>query len=94
MSNPGGIATMNVGRSKVLNIFDGGIQKARNKRPLGIIIFNITTSEGKPENIIGYCHPNYRDSIIKTRSVLSFRTWPLRSGRTNPKSPFHKNSGG
>ncbi len=50
---------------QVLNIYDGGLQAIQG-HTVGVIIFKLVTGEGKPELMIGYCQPNYRDAIIKS----------------------------
>jgi hypothetical protein len=55
--------------AEVLQILDGGIIKEKGK-PMGVIRFLISTNEGAPEQLTGYCLPNYRDSIIKSLKRL------------------------
>lgn len=56
---------------EVTNIYDGGIQKILG-RTLGVIHFDVTTNEGTPERLTGYCRPNYRDGIIKSLKRLAW----------------------
>lgn len=57
---------------ELLQILDGGIVKEKGKL-VGVIRFLISTNEGAPEQLTGYCHPNYRDSIIKNLKRLAWK---------------------
>lgn len=57
---------------EIVRIRDGGVVKDRG-RMIGEIIFEVTTSEGKPETLVANCAPNYRDSIIKNLRRLAWR---------------------
>jgi len=70
--------------SEVINIYDGGLQKIGGHK-VGVIIFNVTTGEGTPETLIGYCRPNYRDAIIKSLKRL-FWNLPTPIVTDNPTS--------
>jgi hypothetical protein len=58
--------------AEIIGIYDGGIQKHRSHN-VGVIIFKISNNEGKPEEMVGYCNPNYRGSIIKNLKRLNFQ---------------------
>jgi len=58
--------------SQVLNIYDGGLCKIKGGHTVGVVIFDVTTGEGKPEKLIGYCRPNYRESVIKSLKRLAW----------------------
>lgn len=68
---------------EILHIYDGGIVTDEKGRRMGEIRFEVTTSEGKPEILIGNCHPNYRDSIIKNLKRLVWKR-PGQAGEANP----------
>jgi hypothetical protein len=56
----------------LIDIYDGGIRNHQGHK-VGVIIFKITKNVSTPEEIIGYCHPNFRDSIIKNLKRLNFQ---------------------
>jgi len=56
--------------AEIVNIYDGGVTKDSQGRTVGVICFQISINEGKPEELIGHCLPNYRDSIIKNLKSL------------------------
>lgn len=58
--------------AQVLQIFDGGIVRKKGKL-VGVIHFLISTNEGSPEQLTGYCQPNFRDSIIKNLKRLAWQ---------------------
>lgn len=55
--------------AELLNIFDGGIKKV-NGKSLGVVVFELSIREGAPEIMVGYCQPNFRESIIKNLKRL------------------------
>lgn len=57
---------------EIINIYDGGIENVQGKS-MGKIIFRISAKEGTSQDLIGYCLPNYRDSIIKNLRRLNFK---------------------
>lgn len=67
----------------ILHIYDGGIVTDEKGRRLGEIRFEVQTSEGKSETLIGNCHPNFRDSIIKNPKRLVWKR-PGQMGENNP----------
>jgi len=74
---------------QVLKIYDGGVQN-QGGHTVGVIIFDIVTGEGKPEKLIGYCRPNYRDAVIKNLKRLVWKeiqgqTVHLRRPESKPK---------
>lgn len=56
----------------LIAIYDGGIRQHQGHK-VGVIIFKIANNESTPEEIIGYCHPNFRNSIIKNLKRLNFQ---------------------
>jgi hypothetical protein len=57
--------------AEIIGIFDCGLMKHQGHN-VAVIKFTITNNEGKPEEMIGYCNPAYRDSIIKNLKRLNF----------------------
>jgi hypothetical protein len=58
--------------AEIIGVYDGGIQKHQGHK-VGVIVFKFVTNEGKPEEIVGYCNPNFRDSVIKNLKRLNFQ---------------------
>jgi hypothetical protein len=58
--------------AELLQIRDGGIAKVKGKS-LGLIVFELSTREGALEIMVGYCQPNYRESIIKNLKRLAWK---------------------
>lgn len=69
--------------AEIIGIFDHGIVKM-GKRNLGAIRFRITTNEGKPEDLIGYCLPNYRDGIINNLKRIVWINPPADAETAGP----------
>jgi len=59
--------------AEIVGIYDGGVIVDRHKKKVGVVIFKIVTNESAPEVMIGHCHPNYRDSIIKNLKRLAWQ---------------------
>jgi hypothetical protein len=58
--------------ANVLQIYDCGITQVKGN-PRGVILFKISTDTGAAEEMIAYCHVNYRDTIIKNLKRLSWQ---------------------
>ena len=56
--------------AEIIGIYDQGIMKDNKGRTVGMIRLVVTTNEGKPEDLIGYCHPVYQGGIIKALKRL------------------------
>jgi hypothetical protein len=72
--------------AEIIDIRDGGIQSHRGHK-VGVILFRLTTGEGKPETLTGYCNPNYRDSIIKSIKRLHFVKQPVEDDTGREATP-------
>lgn len=59
--------------SQLIGIFDDGFTKDRKGRTVSSIRFRITTGEGKPDDIVGYCLPAYKDAVVKNLRRLAFQ---------------------
>lgn len=68
--------------SALIGIFDDGFTKDRKGRTVSSIRFKITDREGKPDAIIAYCLPAYKDAVIKNLRRLA----PLVSTPTSPET--------
>jgi hypothetical protein len=60
--------------TEVINVFDKGFATIKDDqgRPskVNVFVFRTVTNEAAPEDILAFCHPVYKDSIMKSLSRL------------------------
>ncbi len=58
--------------AELIGIYDGGFERDKRGRRVGVIHFRISTREGAPETLTAHCLPNFKDAVIKSLRRLAF----------------------